>query len=154
MICAAGKHPAVAFAGLINELESAGQTVVLVVRNNDVLGIIALQDTLRADAATAISELNALGVRVILTGDNPRAAAAIAGELGLEFKAGLLPEDKVKAVTELNQHAPLAMVGDGINDAPAMKAAAIGIAMGSGTDVALETADAALTHNHLRGRCK
>nr|MDK6825560.1 HAD-IC family P-type ATPase [Lactobacillus gasseri] len=100
-------------------------------------------------AATAISELNALGVKgVILTGDNPRAAAAIAGELGLEFKAGLLPEDKVKAVTELNQHAPLAMVGDGINDAPAMKAAAIGIAMGSGTDVALETADAALTHNH------
>ncbi len=88
---------------------------------------------------------------MILTGDNPRAAAAIAGELGLEFKAGLLPEDKVKAVTELNQHAPLAMVGDGINDAPAMKAAAIGIAMGSGTDVALETADAALTHNHLRG---
>ncbi|MDF0820397.1 HAD-IC family P-type ATPase, partial [Escherichia coli] len=152
LICAAGKHPAVAFAGLINELESAGQTVVLVVRNNDVLGIIALQDTLRADAATAISELNALGVKgVILTGDNPRAAAAIAGELGLEFKAGLLPEDKVKAVTELNQHAPLAMVGDGINDAPAMKAAAIGIAMGSGTDVALETADAALTHNHLRG---
>lgn len=155
LICAAGKHPADAFAGLINELESAGQTVVLVVRNDDVLGIIALQDTLRADAATAISELNALGVKgVILTGDNPRAAAAIAGELGLEFKAGLLPEDKVKAVTELNQHAPLAMVGDGINDAPAMKAAAIGIAMGSGTDVALETADAALTHNHLRGWCK
>lgn len=152
LICAAGKHPADAFAGLINELESAGQTVVLVVRNDDVLGVIALQDTLRADAATAISELNALGVKgVILTGDNPRAAAAIAGELGLEFKAGLLPEDKVKAVTELNQHAPLAMVGDGINDAPAMKAAAIGIAMGSGTDVALETADAALTHNHLRG---
>ena len=152
LICAAGKHPADAFTGLINELESAGQTVVLVVRNDDVLGVIALQDTLRADAATAISELNALGVKgVILTGDNPRAAAAIAGELGLEFKAGLLPEDKVKAVTELNQHAPLAMVGDGINDAPAMKAAAIGIAMGSGTDVALETADAALTHNHLRG---
>ena len=125
---------------------------MLVVRNDDVLGVIALQDTLRADAATAISELNALGVKgVILTGDNPRAAAAIAGELGLEFKAGLLPEDKVKAVTKLNQHAPLAMVGDGINDAPAMKAAAIGIAMGSGTDVALETADAALTHNHLRG---
>ena len=80
-----------------------------------------------------------------------RGCGHFAGELGLEFKAGLLPEDKVKAVTELNQHAPLAMVGDGINDAPAMKAAAIGIAMGSGTDVALETADAALTHNHLRG---
>ncbi|MGS9183965.1 HAD-IC family P-type ATPase, partial [Salmonella enterica subsp. enterica serovar Infantis] len=87
--------------------------------------------------------LHQLGVNgVILTGDNPRAAAAFAGELDLAFKAGLLPEDKVRAVTAINQQAPLAMVGDGINDAPAMKAASIGIAMGSGTDVALETADA------------
>lgn len=152
LICAAGKRPADAFAGEINQLESAGQTVVLVLRNESVIGVIALQDTLRDDARTAISELNALGVKgVILTGDNPRAAAAIAGELGLAFNAGLLPEDKVKAVTTLNQQSPLAMVGDGINDAPAMKAAAIGIAMGSGTDVALETADAALTHNRLTG---
>lgn len=152
LICAAGKRPADAFAGEINQLESAGQTVVLVLRNESVIGVIALQDTLRDDAHTAISELNALGVKgVILTGDNPRAAAAIAGELGLAFNAGLLPEDKVKAVTTLNQQSPLAMVGDGINDAPAMKAAAIGIAMGSGTDVALETADAALTHNRLTG---
>ncbi|EPI2801521.1 Zn(II)/Cd(II)/Pb(II) translocating P-type ATPase ZntA [Citrobacter koseri] len=152
LICAAGKRPAEAFAGQISELESAGQTVVLVLRNDDVIGVLALQDTLRDDARTAIGELNQLGVKgVILTGDNPRAAAAIAGELGLTFKAGLLPEDKVRAVTALNQHAPLAMVGDGINDAPAMKAAAIGIAMGSGTGVALETADAALTHNRLRG---
>ncbi|MFS9382702.1 Zn(II)/Cd(II)/Pb(II) translocating P-type ATPase ZntA [Citrobacter sp. ANG330] len=152
LICAAGKRPAGAFAGEINRLESAGQTVVVVLRNETVIGVIALQDTLRDDARTAIRELNALGVKgVILTGDNPRAAAAIAGELGLEFRAGLLPEDKVKAVTMLNQQSPLAMVGDGINDAPAMKAAAIGIAMGSGTDVALETADAALTHNRLTG---
>lgn len=152
LICAAGKRPAGAFAGEINRLESAGQTVVVVLRNETVIGVIALQDTLRDDARTAIRELNALGVKgVILTGDNPRAAAAIAGELGLEFRAGLLPKDKVKAVTMLNQQSPLAMVGDGINDAPAMKAAAIGIAMGSGTDVALETADAALTHNRLTG---
>ncbi|KEY52257.1 Zn(II)/Cd(II)/Pb(II) translocating P-type ATPase ZntA [Citrobacter amalonaticus] len=152
LICAAGKRPADAFAGEINQLESAGQTVVLVLRNETVIGVIALQDTLRDDARSAIRELNALGVNgVILTGDNPRAAAAIAGELGLTFNAGLLPEDKVKAVTALNQQSPLAMVGDGINDAPAMKAAAIGIAMGSGTDVALETADAALTHNRLTG---
>ena len=154
LICAAGKQPADAFAGQISELESAGQTVVvvLVLRNDTVLGVLALQDTLRDDARSAISELNQIGVKgVILTGDNPRAAAAIAGELGLEFKAGLLPEDKVQAVTHLNQQSPLAMVGDGINDAPAMKAATIGIAMGSGTDVALETADAALTHNRLRG---
>lgn len=152
LICAAGKQPAEAFVGQISELESAGQTVVLVLRNDAVLGVLALQDTLRDDALTAINELHQLGVKgVILTGDNPLAAAAIAGELGLEFKAGLLPEDKVRVVTSLNQQSPLAMVGDGINDAPAMKAATIGIAMGSGTDVALETADAALTHNRLRG---
>ncbi|EMB9303247.1 TPA: Zn(II)/Cd(II)/Pb(II) translocating P-type ATPase ZntA [Salmonella enterica subsp. enterica serovar Typhimurium] len=152
LICAAGKQPAAAFAGQISELENAGQTVVLVLRNETVVGVLALQDTLRDDARDAIRDLHQLGVNgVILTGDNPRAAAAIAGELDLAFKARLLPEDKVRAVTALNQQAPLAMVGDGINDAPAMKAASIGIAMGSGTDVALETADAALTHNRLRG---
>ncbi|MTH45422.1 Zn(II)/Cd(II)/Pb(II) translocating P-type ATPase ZntA [Intestinirhabdus alba] len=152
LICAAGKRPADAFAAKIEALESAGQTVVLVLRNDRPLGVIALQDTLREDARVAVDELHALGVSgVILTGDNPRAAAAIADALGLEFRAGLLPEDKVGAVTALNARSPLAMVGDGINDAPAMKAAAIGIAMGSGTDVALETADAALTHNRLRG---
>jgi Cd2+/Zn2+-exporting ATPase len=98
----------------------------------------------------AVAALHHLGVQsVMLTGDNPRAAAAIAQELGMDYRASLLPADKVNAVNELNANAPLAMVGDGINDAPAMKAATIGIAMGSGTDVALETADAALTHNRL-----
>lgn len=136
----------------IEALEQTGQTVVTVMQDSVAKGMLALRDTLRDDAKEAVAALHKLGVQgVILTGDNPRAAAAIAGELGLEFKAGLLPADKVSAVTELNARAPLAMVGDGINDAPAMKASTIGIAMGSGTDVALETADAALTHNRLTG---
>ena len=134
----------------VEQQEAQGQTVVALVRDQQLLGTLALRDTLRPDALRAVQDLKQLGVQgVILTGDNPRAAAAIAGELGLEFRAGLLPADKVAEVNRLNQHAPLAMVGDGINDAPAMKAATIGIAMGSGTDVALETADAALTHNRL-----
>ncbi|WP_336243147.1 Zn(II)/Cd(II)/Pb(II) translocating P-type ATPase ZntA [Enterobacter cloacae] len=136
----------------VEALEQTGQTVVTVMQDGVAKGMLALRDTLRDDAKEAVAALHQLGVQgVILTGDNPRAAAAIAGELGLDFKAGLLPADKVSAVTELNSHAPLAMIGDGINDAPAMKASTIGIAMGSGTDVALETADAALTHNRLSG---
>ncbi|HDX8746236.1 TPA: Zn(II)/Cd(II)/Pb(II) translocating P-type ATPase ZntA [Klebsiella michiganensis] len=152
LICAAGKNRDPQYDEPIQQLESAGQTVVLVMRDEALLGIVALRDTLRDDARQAVDELHQLGVQgIILTGDNPRAAAAIASELGLAFRAGLMPADKVQAVMALNAQSPLAMVGDGINDAPAMKAATIGIAMGSGTDVALETADAALTHNRLTG---
>ncbi|WBM70781.1 Zn(II)/Cd(II)/Pb(II) translocating P-type ATPase ZntA [Buttiauxella sp. WJP83] len=134
----------------ITQLEAEGQTVITVVQQNRLLGVIALRDTLRRDAKQAVADLQKIGVQsVMLTGDNPRAAAAIAQELGMDYRASLLPADKVSAVNELNARSSLAMVGDGINDAPAMKAATIGIAMGSGTDVALETADAALTHNRL-----
>ncbi|WP_261110849.1 zinc/cadmium/mercury/lead-transporting ATPase [Serratia quinivorans] len=152
--------PAKLAAGLLNQqgasqverLENAGKTAVVVLEDGAPIGLLALRDTLRSDAKQAIAELKALGINgVMLTGDNPRAAAAIATELGLDYRAGLLPEDKVKAVTELSELRPTAMIGDGINDAPAMKASSIGIAMGSGTDVALETADAALTHNRLVG---
>ncbi|MFS7162965.1 zinc/cadmium/mercury/lead-transporting ATPase [Serratia proteamaculans] len=136
----------------VERLENAGKTAVVVLEDGVPIGLLALRDTLRSDAKQAIAELKALGINgVMLTGDNPRAAAAIATELGLDYRAGLLPEDKVKAVTELSELRPTAMIGDGINDAPAMKASSIGIAMGSGTDVALETADAALTHNRLVG---
>lgn len=132
--------------------ESSGKTVVVVTQDDQLIGLLALQDKLRDDAASALADLKALGVSaVMLTGDNPRAAKTMADRLGIDYRAGLLPADKAQAVSELNQQHPTAMVGDGINDAPAMKAARIGIAMGSGTDVALETADAALTHNNLRG---
>ncbi|ELY4455304.1 Zn(II)/Cd(II)/Pb(II) translocating P-type ATPase ZntA [Cronobacter sakazakii] len=134
----------------IRAQEAQGQTVIVVTASDRLLGTLALRDTQRADARDAVEKLRALGVgSVMLTGDNPRAAAAIAAELGMEYRAGLLPADKVTAVNALNARAPLAVVGDGINDAPAMKAATIGIAMGSGTDVALEAAYAALTHNRL-----
>lgn len=136
----------------IAEWESAGKTVVAVLQEGKAIGLIAMQDKLRDDAVSALAELKTLGVSaVMLTGDNPRAAKTIADKLGIDYRAGLLPADKVEAVTALNAKRPTAMVGDGINDAPAMKAARIGIAMGSGTDVALETADAALTHNRLNG---
>lgn len=136
----------------VEALEAQGKTVVVTLEDGQVIGLTALQDTLRSDAADAMAMLKSLNVNaVMLTGDNPRAASAIANQLGMEFRAGLLPEDKVTAVMELNRNHNTMMVGDGINDAPAMKASSIGVAMGGGTDVALETADAALTHNRLTG---
>lgn len=140
----------------VTELEQQGQTlVVLCDAERELLlpvAIIALRDQLRAEAAEAIAKLRHLGIdSVMLTGDNPRTAKAIAEELAIDWRAGLLPEDKVSEVAALAEHRNVAMTGDGINDAPAMKRARIGIAMGGGTDAALETADAALTHNQLGG---
>ena len=136
----------------ISTLESQGNTVVVVLADQQVQGLIALADTLRSDAAEAVQRLKAMGISsTMLTGDNRRTAAAIAGQLGIDYRAELLPEDKVSAIRELqaNGNGAVAMVGDGINDAPALKSAELGIAMGRGSDVALETADAALTHERL-----
>lgn len=134
----------------IEALEGQGKTVVVVLHVSQPIGLIAWQDTLRADAYKAITQLKRLNIHsVMLTGDNSRSAKAMSCRVGIDFKASLLPQDKVSYVERLAEHGNVAMVGDGINDAPAMKAASIGIAMGGGTDVALETADAAITHNRL-----
>ncbi|MCR9301288.1 zinc/cadmium/mercury/lead-transporting ATPase [Vibrio fluvialis] len=144
----------VPLADSVNEqvaaMEAYGKTVVVALENDTPIGIIAWQDTLREDAQQAIAALHQMGIHTtMLTGDNPRSAQAIASQLNMDFQASLMPEDKVEYVRQLAQQQHVAMVGDGINDAPAMKEANIGIAMGGGTDVALETADAAITHNRL-----
>ena len=97
-----------------------------------------------------VRQLQDLGLStVILTGDNPRTAAAIAAALGMEVRAGMLPEDKLREIGAMAASGGVMMVGDGINDAPALKRASVGVAMGSGTDVALETADAALLRDRV-----
>ncbi|MCQ4160058.1 heavy metal translocating P-type ATPase [Roseomonas sp. GC11] len=135
-------------AAAVARWEAEGKTVVVVTVEGTHTGLIAIRDEPRADAAAGIAALRALGLRpVMLTGDNPRTGAAIAATLGIAVQAGLLPEEKQRAIAALE--APSAMVGDGINDAPALAAASVGIAMGGGTDVALETADAALLHDRV-----
>ena len=136
----------------IQTLEADGKTVVVVLVAKRAIGLIALRDEPREDAAAGVVRLKALGICVVmLTGDNRRTANAIAGALGLEAQAELLPDAKLVAITELKKAGPLAMIGDGINDAPALAAASVGVAMGGGTDVALETADAALLKNRVLG---
>ena len=130
--------------------ENDGKTVVVVAVDGTPTGLIAVHDEPRADAAAGIRALAVLGVRsVMLTGGNPRTGRAIAGSLGLDVKAGLLPADKLREIAALKARGPVAMVGDGINDAPALAAASVGVAMGGGTDVALETADAALLNSRV-----
>ena len=134
----------------VTKLEAQGKTVVIVLREDVPQGLIALRDEPRADAADAVAQLRGLGISsVMLTGDNPRTAQAVAEGLGIEHRSELMPEDKVTAIRDLTTDARVMMIGDGINDAPALAAAHVGVAMGSGTDVALETADAAILRNRV-----
>lgn len=136
----------------IATLEEAGKTVVVIVKDKAPVGFIAVRDEARPDAAVAVARLRELGVvPVMLSGDNRRTAAAIGQALGLEARAELLPDGKLQEIARLKEHGIVVMVGDGINDAPALAAADVGIAMGGGTDVALETADAALLHERVGG---
>jgi Cd2+/Zn2+-exporting ATPase len=131
-------------------LEEEGKTVAVLFEGKAALGLIALRDEPRVDAVEAVRQLRAMGITpTILTGDNPRTAAAIAGSLGTEFRAEMLPEDKLTTIRTMAEQGGVMMVGDGINDAPALKQASVGVAMGSGTDVALETADAAILRDRV-----
>ncbi|HEX2863251.1 MAG TPA: heavy metal translocating P-type ATPase [Deinococcales bacterium] len=133
-------------------LEEQGKTVVVLLEGTKPLGLITIRDEARADARDAIADLKRLGVQpLMLTGDNRRTGNAIAATLGLEARSELLPAGKLKLIGDLKQNGKVAMVGDGINDAPALAAADVGIAMGGGTDVALETADAALLGRGVQG---
>ena len=136
----------------INALEASGKTVVLLLDGATPLALFAIRDDPRPDARAALAELKKLGISsVMLTGDNARTGQAIANDLGLEVRAELMPEDKLEIIRELKQSGKVAFVGDGINDAPALAMSDVGIAMGGGTDVALETANAAILRSNIMG---
>lgn len=135
----------------ISALNDAGKTVSVLIAGDQLAGAIAMRDEPRTDAKAGLDALTGAGIKtVMLTGDNRRAATAIGKQLGIEVRAELMPEDKQRIVGEMKKQGLIvAKVGDGINDAPALAAADIGIAMGGGTDVALETADAAVLHGRV-----
>jgi P-type Cu+ transporter len=134
-------------------LESEGKTAMLVAIEDRAAGVIAVSDTLKEDSVAAVAALKEMGIRpVMITGDNERTARSVAAQVGIdEVLAGVLPEGKVDAVRRLQErHGPtVAMVGDGINDAPALKQANVGIAIGAGADVAIEAADVTLVRGEL-----
>jgi Cd2+/Zn2+-exporting ATPase len=139
-----------AFSGLAKQ----GKTVVFVGRSDRAIGIVAIADALRTEAPIAIANLRDAHIEhmTMLTGDSPTVAATIASQLGLSFQAGLMPDEKLRCIKSLrDQYGEVAMMGDGINDAPSLASASVGISLGgTGTDVALETADVVLMSDDLR----
>jgi Cd2+/Zn2+-exporting ATPase len=137
----------------IEEMETAGRTAIVAAVDNQIVGVIGIADVVRPQAADAVADLRRAGIDhiVMLTGDNARTAAAVASQVGIDdVRAHLKPDDKSRVVEELGRNGRVGMVGDGINDAPALAAASVGIAMGTaGSDVALETADVALMGDNL-----
>lgn len=138
----------------VRELESGGRTTMVIRQGDTYLGVIGLMDTPREAAREVIASLRELGIRrmLMISGDNQYVADAVAREVGLdEARGDLLPDDKVETIKQLRAEAEVAMLGDGVNDAPAMAHATVGIAMGAaGSDVALETADVALMADNLK----
>lgn len=139
-----------AVSARIAALEEAGKTVAVIVADGQALALIAMRDEPRPEARAAIEALKAQGISALMmTGDNPRTGNAIGRQLGIAVEAGMLPEDKSRRVAELARTQSVIMVGDGVNDAPALAAAQVGVAIGSGTDVALEAASAALMRDRV-----
>lgn len=142
-----------AYQEKLEELEKEAKTVVFLAVDNEIKGLLALQDIPKENAKLAISQLKKRGLKtVMLTGDNFGVARAIADQIGIEeVIAGVLPEEKANEIKKLQAVSKVAFVGDGINDAPALSVADVGIAMGAGTDIAIESADLVLTTNNLLG---
>ncbi len=137
-------------ADRISALESEGKTVAVVMTGGAASGLFAMRDEPRKDAAEGVKALKDMGISsLMLSGDNARTARAIGNKLGLEARGELLPQNKVEEIRKLAEKKTVVMVGDGINDAPALAAASVGVAVGSGTDVAMEAADAALMRNNV-----
>ncbi len=141
------------YAKKIEEFENQGKTTMIITENSKIIGVIAVADAIKEDSVEALKRLKAKGFRVVMiTGDNENTASAIAKQAGIsEVIANVLPEDKAKKVEELQKFGFVAFVGDGVNDAPALKQSNVAIAMGSGTDIAIEVGDLVLTKSSLIG---
>ncbi len=139
-------------ADKINNLAKEGKTPVLISTNDKLLGIIGVSDVIKEDSSRAIAELKKMGIHtVMLTGDNEVTAAAIAGQAGVdEVVASVKPDGKEEVIRQLKEYGKVTMVGDGINDAPALTSADLGIAIGAGTDVAIDAADVVLMKSSIR----